>query len=127
MENFIYSPVRYYSSGMRVRLGFSIAIHLKPDILLLDEVLAVGDIGFKIKSLNAMASLIRETAVIFVSHSVDQIARICSSVCLLENGKVAYLGDDISSGIALYEKTSPAPGSEYIHDGMAAPFQYIHK
>lgn len=122
LESFIHSPVRYYSSGMRVRLGFSIAIHLKPDILLLDEVLAVGDMGFRIKSLNAMASLIKDTAVIFVSHSVDQIARICTSVCLLENSKVAYLGEDISYGISQYEKTSPAPGTEYIHDGLASVY-----
>lgn len=120
LESFIHSPVRYYSSGMRVRLGFSIAIHLKPDILLLDEVLAVGDIGFRIKSLNAMARLIKETAVIFVSHSVDQIARICSSVCFLEKGNITYHGNDISYGISQYEKTIPTSGTEYIHDGLAS-------
>jgi lipopolysaccharide transport system ATP-binding protein len=124
LDAFINTPVRFYSSGMRVRLGFSVAIHLKPDVLLLDEVLAVGDMGFRIKSLNAMASLIKETAVIFVSHSVDQIARISNKICLLEQGKSVYIGEDISNGILQYENSGIHGSLEYVHQNLVSVAGY---
>ena len=69
--DFIDAPVATYSSGMRVRLGFSVAIAMKPDVLLIDEVLAVGDLGFKVKCLNEINELMKNAAVIFVSHSMQ--------------------------------------------------------
>ena len=102
IEKFIDTPVQYYSSGMKVRLGFSVAVHMKPDVLILDEVLAVGDSGFKIKSFNKINEIMRNSAVIFVSHSMPHIANITNKVLLMENGVVDYYGEDISEGIDRY-------------------------
>src|SRR5690606_14679453 len=76
ISQFIDTPVRNYSSGMKVRLGFSVAIHMEPDVLLVDEVLAVGDLAFVIKSLNAMQQLMKKCAVIFVTHSMPLMSRV---------------------------------------------------
>ena len=87
IHDFIDAPVNSYSSGMTIRLGFAIAAVLtKPDILLLDEVLAVGDIGFVIKCLNAVNEMMKNTAVIFVSHNMQFISQFCSKVLVLEKG-----------------------------------------
>ena len=90
---FIDSPVQNYSSGMAVRLGFSIATSFSPDILLLDEVLAVGDAGFRAKCYSRMAAIRKESAVIFVSHSMEHLARLCSSSLLLSGGEVLFYGN----------------------------------
>lgn len=99
---FIDAPVATYSSGMRVRLGFSIAAHIEPDILLIDEVLAVGDTGFKKKSLNKIQELLSKCAVVFVSHSMPMIARTVSDIMLLKDGKSIYQGEDVEKGITKY-------------------------
>ena len=89
IHEFIDSPVNTYSSGMNVRLGFAIAVILsKPDVLLLDEVLAVGDIGFTIKCLNAVREMMKNSAVIFVSHNMQFISRFCTQTILFEKGKM---------------------------------------
>jgi len=74
IREFIDAPVQNYSSGMRVRLGFSVAAQMEPDILLIDEVLAVGDLGFVVKCMNRIQQLLKSCAVIFVSHSMGQIS-----------------------------------------------------
>lgn len=102
IEDFIDTPVAAYSSGMRVRLGFSIAAQIDPDVLLIDEVLAVGDIGFRTKCLNAIDRIARNSAVIFVSHQMPQVTRICSEVILLDHGKVIYQGNDCIKGVEHY-------------------------
>ncbi|MBB4806600.1 lipopolysaccharide transport system ATP-binding protein [Chryseobacterium defluvii] len=102
LEEFIDTPVQYYSSGMKVRLGFSVAAHLEPDILILDEVLAVGDAGFKIKSFNKMMELMKTAAVLFVSHSMPNVARVCNKVIFMQHGKELYFGEDIHKGIEMY-------------------------
>lgn len=102
LEEFIDTPLMYYSSGMKVRLGFSVAIHMNPDVLILDEVLAVGDAGFKMKSLNKMIEMMSKAAVIFVSHSMTTISRICSGIIFLKEGETLYSGDNIAKGIELY-------------------------
>jgi lipopolysaccharide transport system ATP-binding protein len=87
------APVRTYSSGMQVRLGFAVSVVLvKPDILLLDEVLAVGDIAFRVKCYNAIDVLRRDTAVILVSHSMEHISRITQRCLVLDGGKPVHLG-----------------------------------
>ena len=83
---FIDSPVQNYSSGMSVRLGFSIASSLSPDVLILDEVLAVGDIGFVIKCLNRVRKLTANAAVILVSHQMQFVSQFCSRVLFMEDG-----------------------------------------
>ncbi|WP_392436984.1 ABC transporter ATP-binding protein [Cruoricaptor ignavus] len=102
LEEFIDTPVQYYSSGMKVRLGFSVAAHTEPDVLILDEVLAVGDAGFQIKSYNKMKEVMKNSAVIFVSHSMPQITRTCSQVLFLRQGKSYYEGYEVHKGIELY-------------------------
>lgn len=102
IRDFIDAPVKNYSSGMKVRLGFAVAIQMDPDVLLIDEVLAVGDVGFRMKCLDAIGRMLPKVAVVFVSHIMPQVARICNKVLLLESGKVAYYGDDVSKGIEEY-------------------------
>lgn len=87
LEDFIDAPVQTYSSGMKVRLGFAIATQMEPDVLLIDEVLAVGDIGFRSKCYTRLAELVEECAVIFVSHQMYFVNRICSSAILLDKGR----------------------------------------
>ena len=87
------APVRTYSSGMMVRLGFAIATAItKPDVLILDEVLAVGDAQFRYKCYNRIGQLKRNTAVIFVSHSMANIGAICDRTLVLDKGRIEFLG-----------------------------------
>lgn len=93
IRQFIDTPVKRYSSGMFVRLGFSIAAHLDPDILLLDEVLAVGDAAFQFKCLNRVAEL-RDSGktIVFISHDLSAVERLCERVLLLERGQIVADG-----------------------------------
>ncbi len=94
LNDFIDAPLRTYSSGMTVRLGFSIAVHLDPDILLVDEVLAVGDARFRQKCLERMENFRNNgTTLIFVSHDVGTVGRISDRVALFEHGRLVELGD----------------------------------
>ena len=102
LADFMDTPIQNYSSGMKVRLGFSIAAQVNPDILLIDEVLAVGDMGFTLKCFNQMDKLLRNTAIILVSHSIPQVARMATNLCVLERGKSMFFGNDVSEGINLY-------------------------
>jgi len=82
---FIDSPVKRYSSGMYLRLGFSIAAHLDPDILLLDEVLAVGDAAFQAKCIKRIAQLRKEgTTIVFVSHNLGAVESLCDRTLLIK-------------------------------------------
>lgn len=96
------SPVRTYSSGMQMRLGFSVAINLDPDILLIDEVLAVGDMGFRTKCMNSIREILPRTAVIFVSHSMSLISAICTQALLMRKGRVVVSGRDVGAVVAGY-------------------------
>lgn len=102
LGEFIDSPIQNYSSGMKVRLGFAIAAQMEPDVLIIDEVLAVGDLGFVLKCFNTIDTLMSKTAVIFVSHGMPQISRVCSSVMLMEKGQAIFHGNDVSKGIDIY-------------------------
>lgn len=92
---FIDTPVKRYSSGMYVRLAFSIAAHIEPDILLVDEVLAVGDIEFQKKCLGKMEEVTGKAGrtIIFVSHNMDAIARLCKKTILINHGEIMMIGD----------------------------------
>lgn len=93
LRNFMDMPVKRYSSGMYVRLGFSVAVHTDPEILLVDEVLSVGDVGFQAKSLDRMLAFRdRGVTIIFVSHDLPAIAQMCSRVLWIENGERTMLG-----------------------------------
>jgi lipopolysaccharide transport system ATP-binding protein len=100
--DFLDMPVQNYSSGMRVRLGFAVAAQMEPDVLLIDEVLAVGDVAFRFKCLNRIGELMRSAAVIFVSHTMPQIFRLCDEVIVLDHGSVTYQGNNIAEGVGVY-------------------------
>jgi lipopolysaccharide transport system ATP-binding protein len=93
VERFIDTPVKRYSSGMYVRLAFAVAAHLEPEILLVDEVLAVGDFAFQKKCLGKMGKVAKEgRTVLFVSHNMAAVLSLCNEVCLLDNGQVVSNG-----------------------------------
>jgi lipopolysaccharide transport system ATP-binding protein len=102
MEQFLDMPVQNYSSGMKVKLGFAVSTQLEPDILLIDEVLAVGDLGFRYKCLNRIGDLLKKSAVIFVSHSMTQVMRVSSQIMMLNQGRVHYDGRNVSAGLESY-------------------------
>lgn len=90
----IHRPVKTYSSGMFSRLAFSVSMHLNPDILLLDEVLAVGDEEFREKSMQAMKDLVaRSGTIVFVSHALNQVASFCDRALWLERGRAELIGE----------------------------------
>lgn len=109
---FIDIPVKKYSSGMQVRLAFSVAAHLNPEILLLDEVLAVGDLSFQRKSLKKMHEITKEEGrtVVFVSHNTSAVDNLCNRVALLEEGKLVDVGETrkiISEYVTNYVSEEP--------------------
>jgi lipopolysaccharide transport system ATP-binding protein len=109
---FIDSPVQNYSSGMQVRLGFAVASALQPNILLLDEVLAVGDVAFQAKCFNKLADLRRDgVPFILVSHNMHQISRYCQKVVFMKKGRIAFVGD-AEEGIGLFLADMKESGSE---------------
>ena len=107
IQDFIDAPVQSYSSGMRVRLGFAVATALEPDILILDEVLAVGDAAFRAKCYNRIGQLQKNASVIFVSHTMDQVARTCSKVIVMAKGVSVFCGG-AAEGIEIYERENSA-------------------
>lgn len=93
LEAAIDQPVKQYSSGMQLRLGFSVAAHLEPDVLLVDEALAVGDAGFQYRCIERMMALVKEgRTLIFVSHDMSAVETTCKRVVVLRDGKVAFDG-----------------------------------
>lgn len=102
IEKFIETPVKRYSSGMYVRLAFSVAAHLEPEILIIDEVLAVGDAEFQKKCLGKMKDVAGEgRTVIFVSHDIGAVKNLCNKGVLLQEGKILFVGD-INETISKY-------------------------
>jgi lipopolysaccharide transport system ATP-binding protein len=102
LDTFFDSPVQFYSSGMKSRLGFAASSVIRPDILIIDEVLAVGDLSFRLRCYERVNELARNAAVIFVSHSIGQVARLCNRAIFLEKGKVLYEGG-VQNAISLYQ------------------------
>jgi lipopolysaccharide transport system ATP-binding protein len=97
VEKFIDTPVKRYSSGMYVRLAFAVAAHLEPEILIIDEVLAVGDAEFQRKCLGKMGNIAQEgRTILFVSHSMSAVLRLCSHAVLLNGGELVYQGPSAS-------------------------------
>jgi len=102
---FLDTPVKRYSSGMFVRLAFAVASHMEPDILLVDEVLAVGDLAFQKKCLGRMSEVSRSgRTVLFVSHNMATILNLCEKVALFEKGRLAFVGD-CQAGVRRYSSS----------------------
>ncbi|MGM0932666.1 MAG: polysaccharide ABC transporter ATP-binding protein [Bacteroidota bacterium] len=102
IREFIDMPVQNYSSGMKVRLGFAIAAQMEPDVLIIDEVLAVGDLGFALKCFKTIDDILPHTAIVFVSHSMPKVSRLCDQIILMESGEAKYQGEDVAKAIDLY-------------------------
>lgn len=102
IREFIDMPVQNYSSGMKVRLGFAVAAQMEPDVLIIDEVLAVGDLGFVLKCFKTIDAILPHTAIIFVSHSMPMVSRICDQILLMERGESLFHGEDIAGAIDKY-------------------------
>jgi lipopolysaccharide transport system ATP-binding protein len=102
IPDFLDAPVSTYSSGMRVRLGFAIAAQMEPDVLLIDEVLAVGDVGFRAKCFNAIAKISTKAAIVIVSHHMPHVARVSTDLIVLNRGRIKYYGSDVPKGIEKY-------------------------
>ena len=104
LSEFIDVPLKNYSSGMKARLGFAIATVVEPDILILDEILSVGDAKFKKKSEARLMSLLeKNVTVLFVSHNLPQVRRICNKAIILQKGNMIMSGD-MESVTAVYRK-----------------------
>ena len=102
IDEFIDTPVMYYSSGMKARLGFASTVVMAPDILIIDEVLAVGDLGFRMKCYERVDQMRRSAAVVLVSHGMNHVARMASASIVLKKGRVVHNGST-QAGIALYQ------------------------
>ncbi|MDB4970713.1 MAG: transporter related [Myxococcales bacterium] len=104
LADFIDTPVRYYSSGMLARLGFSVAVHTDPDLLLVDEVLAVGDHAFQLKCIERIDQLrAGGTTILFVSHDSEQVRRLCDRVLWLKHGRLVWDGP-VAAALEQYGK-----------------------
>ena len=113
VEAFIDTPVKHYSTGMHLRLAFAVAAHLEPEILLVDEVLAVGDAAFQRKCLGKMGDVASEgRTLLFVSHNMSAIARLTEEAIVLEHGRIAYRGPT-SKAIDLYLSFGAEEGAEH--------------
>ncbi len=102
IRDFIDMPVQHYSSGMKVRLGFAVAAQMEPDVLIIDEVLAVGDLGFVLKCFKHIDLMLPKSAIIFVSHSMPMVSRICNQIILMEHGVSVFQGEGVAKAIDLY-------------------------
>jgi lipopolysaccharide transport system ATP-binding protein len=146
IEKFLDTPVKHYSSGMYVRLAFAVAAHLEPEILLVDEVLAVGDAEFQRKCLGKMENVAREgRTILFVSHNITAIVKLCGSAIWLENGNIRaidtaekavqfYLASGASgaAGRVVFEETDPTKEASICavelknsHDEVASEFEVL--
>ena len=104
LEHFIDVPIKNYSSGMNMRLGFAIAANLAPDILLLDEIFAVGDADFQQRCVDTVKGFLEQgKTVVFVSHSPEAVRTICRRVCVLDHGELAFDGD-VEGGLHFYNE-----------------------
>ena len=103
IEEFIDTPIKRYSSGMYTRLAFAVAIYLSADIVLMDEVLAVGDINFQKKSIQKMLEIAKseDRTIFFISHNMELIKELCTRIIYLDSGSIIYDGN-VEEGIKLY-------------------------
>ena len=115
VERFLDTPLKHYSTGMQMRLAFAVAAHLEPEILLVDEVLAVGDIQFQKKCLGKMQDISRSgRTIVFVSHQMGQMRRLCERVFWIDDGQIRQEGP-AGKVIAAYESSSLQQNADHVH------------
>jgi ABC-type polysaccharide/polyol phosphate transport system ATPase subunit len=123
IERFIDMPVKRYSSGMGARLGFAIAAHVDPEVLLVDEVLSVGDAVFRLRCMERMRELVAGgTTLVLVTHNLDQMRSICRRALVLEGGRCAFEGpphDAVAQYLGAMSRTYPARSADVTADGTA--------
>ena len=112
---YIDTPVQNYSSGMQVRLGFSIASTIEPDVLILDEVLAVGDTNFRAKAYKRMGQILKNSAVIFVTHDMTQVHRICDKISAMKIGEITNF-NNVNDGVNYYNLLNTSKNLESIQN-----------
>lgn len=113
IDRFVDTPVKRYSSGMYSRLAFSVAAHIEPEVLFVDEVLSVGDLAFQQKCLNAFSAMVGGMrTVLFVSHNLSAVSNICSKVLWLDRGEVRFFGPTEAGIAAYYAASIPAQSQE---------------
>lgn len=119
LERFVDTPVKRYSSGMYVRLAFAVAAHLEPEILLVDEVLAVGDADFQRKCLDRMGGVARSgRTILFVSHNMAAVRKLCDRVVVLRAGRVAFDGP-VDQGVGIYLEHNPSEAAALSGEELA--------
>ena len=127
LEEFIDMPVQNYSSGMTVRLGFAIAAQMQPDVLIIDEVLAVGDLGFVLKCFKKIDQILPNAAVIFVSHSMPMVARVANQILLMEKGRSLFQGYNVPKGIdSYYSRFTSSDKNVLFDDGSVKLISNAH-
>ncbi|WP_323788721.1 ABC transporter ATP-binding protein [Psychroserpens sp.] len=126
-QRYIDTPVKRYSSGMRVRLAFAVAAHLEPDILVVDEVLAVGDAEFQKKAIGKMQDISKGDGrtVLFVSHDMGAIQSLCNRLIVLKDGTVSYVGN-VEEGIEFYLKNTDIIGLDYRNEACQFGVQEVN-
>ncbi|MDP1807007.1 MAG: Wzt carbohydrate-binding domain-containing protein, partial [Acidimicrobiales bacterium] len=116
LADFIDTPVKFYSSGMLMRLGFAVLVHIEPQVLLIDEVLAVGDGGFQTKCFDEMRRLQEQgTSIVLVSHSLLAVRHLCSRAVVIQRGQIEFDGDveeGLARHVALMATESAAAGDD---------------
>jgi len=129
LEDSIDMPVKHYSSGMYVRLGFAIAAHVQPDILILDEILAVGDISFIAKCFRHLSSIKNETAIILVSHDMRNISRIADKALLLSSGIVKTFGPPAKtiSSYRMQQSSNEKNKTKHFEDNVTVKYLFNKK
>lgn len=125
VQKFLDTPVKHYSSGMFVRLAFAVAAHLEPDILLVDEVLAVGDAAFQKKCLGKMGEVAKEgRTILFVSHNMGAVGSLCSKGILLKNGRVTGNGE-VQDVISNYLQSELCEAKVSFVEDLSKPMQIL--
>lgn len=123
VEDFIGTPVKRYSSGMNARLGFAIAAHLDPDVLLIDEVLSVGDVGFQAKCIAHMQALLKSgVPLVFVSHNLTAVVDVCTRAILIDRGVVRFDGRP-AEAVAEFRRYRPEPTAAAEGSDAARPIR----
>src|SRR5579885_900973 len=125
VEKFVDTPVKHYSTGMHLRLAFAVAAHLEPEILLVDEVLAVGDAAFQKRCLGKIGDIAAEgRTVLFVSHNLGAVKELCNMGLVLRNGLLAFRGS-VAQALAFYGRTLTEAANDE-HSGHATGWRYIY-
>ena len=126
LEEFIDTPIKRYSSGMFVKLGFSVAFHLDSEIIIMDEVLAVGDMEFQQKCISSLMKTAKndDRTVLYVSHNMNTVRQLCERCIVIDKGKVVFDGDT-DKAIAVYSGTQELMPSEIVYGPEHRPDDYI--